>query len=663
MATEAADLRINVRATGTAKTAAELQAVDQAIDDVDGSSVQAGGSLAELSSAMSVLGVSSAVVGGAPLIAVAGGIGAIAGGAIAAVPGVIGLGGAFAYVGLQSLKAATGTTDLKEAWAKLTDAGTPLGKALAGLKKQTEDMSGLFMRFINTTGPAVVEGFGKIVNVLENNLRPALRTISEETGKWVDIWVRSAKRVGPVLDDLFKTLSHGLAEFANAFIPAIRPALDALGVAFRGLVDGLISIFQPMIPFIDETGRGFADTFRTLGDELGKIALTLAPLIKPFFEALNKLLEDLGDTLNNLAKGIVEAWKGFAPLLSAVGDLLVALSPLFEPLGKFISLVAQALTPVIKVLAGTIDALMPILSTLLDWFGKIASFIMSPLGTALTWLDNAFGSLGDNLAEKAIAAGVFDEALAPLKERLDDTGSSSRTAGEKIAALGGSFEFAQEAFTDSEHDIQLVTGALQRLAGQAKVTGREIVKAFIKQQNAIANYETNWETFMSRNPPQQLVDSLKEMGLDGAAILQGFVRMSDRKWAAVMRGIEGPAAKVKTFTDRLWDLKAAIEALPERTTVAVDFALHGRGMPDTFTNPKFGAKGAIVTKPTLFVAGEEGPEAIVPLSGRNALSPLPSLATGFKQPVKLTGEVAFDWRRGIADLEGALVDSDRRRGW
>jgi phage-related protein len=361
MATEAADLIIKVRVSGGAQATAELLAVDKAVDSAADSAISAkppmdsfGGSLGGIGTNVGLIAGAVALLG--PSI---GALGATLGGLVAATPGVIGLGGAFAYVGVEAIKAKTGAEDLGEAFEKLTKAGTPIGKALAELKNAAKPMFDEMFRFINTIGPEVIGTFTKLVGVLEQHLGPILKVISKETEKWGAIWVKSAKLVGPLIGPLFESFSKTLRLLVDAFLPAIKPAIGALIDIWEGLGKGLIRWFKPMIPTIKVFGRALGDFLKLLGGQFGKAFDDSKKQIKAFWDILGSLMKLLGPLFDAFSKALEVV---LPPLSKLIDELVRFLVPIIKDMGKeFARLLKEFLPPFARALIQLLRAFRPLI--------------------------------------------------------------------------------------------------------------------------------------------------------------------------------------------------------------------------------------------------------------------------------------------------------------
>lgn len=89
---------------------------------------------------------------------------------------------------------------------------------------------------------------------------------------------------------------------------------------------------------------------------------------------------------------------------------------------------------------------------------------------------------------------------------------------------------------------------------------------------------------------------------------------------AIINGIKNAAGFIGSIGDSIWGaVKGLINQAIDKINAALEFTINIPGAPDISINapniPHL-AKGGIVSRPTLALIGEAGPEAVVPLNGR-----------------------------------------------
>lgn len=193
------------------------------------------------------------------------------------------------------------------------------------------------------------------------------------------------------------------------------------------------------------------------------------------------------------------------------------------------------------------------------------------------------------------------------------------------------------------------------------------------QDHVIPGFQDLWNIITDKVIPKiaDLVGKVREFAEDAKEKFDDFKTGVTVVFDAVVDKVND----VKDTFNRLIDF---IKELPGRVTDAAKGMFDGIPGAGSITSivgkiPGF-AKGGIVTKPTLAVIGEDGPEAVVPLSGtRSGRALAPMLAGGgggggqvivnVNTLSAATGAEAV--ARGIATAEhrGAYVRADQRVSW
>lgn len=434
--TEAADLRVKVQADGTAKTVAELKAVSSAVDEVgdeargtgedmlamsadSGVATAALGALNVAATGLAAVGVASLI---GELISLVGVLAAIAGGALAAAGGFAILGAGLAYVGVKSLEAATGTTHLKDAWAKLTAGGTPIGKAMDNLRKTAASMAKPFMEFIQRIAPAVIGSFTYIIQVLKENLGPILDAISTQTLKWLGVLRDLVTNVAPYFSKFITDFSTAFLRLGKVMVDFAVPGLKAFMFILDGLSKGITNIIRPLEDFLIPVGRQVGDVFKVLGTQIGHIAGAFAPTLVPFLKNLASILQSVGQFFVRMAPGLSLVALAISKALSVVFDGVTAgshkLNPLFRPIGQLFRELGDALGalagPALKLFLTALSTLARILTPILKALMPVFLFLMKAVQKVLEAVAPYLVTIA-----KALAEG-FTQAFAALKPYLGD---------------------------------------------------------------------------------------------------------------------------------------------------------------------------------------------------------------------------------------------------
>lgn len=261
-------------------------------------------------------------------------------------------------------------------------------------------------------------------------------------------------------------------------------------------------------------------------------------------------------------------------------------------------------------------------------------------------LENTRAQFAAAVKEEEAAAGV----TKVLTDRLKDTGGAAEGATPKLKAIGDKFLY---------------------VAGAAADTAEGIAKAY-----------GEWDILIGKLDREQALDNLTD-GLDE------LEKLGKEAWDATSKGAKDAAEKQEAYNEKLLQSKLdvagfgkSIEGLPPdkvtdiialidqgklreavmlladlskpRTVPIKPVLTGGIKIPGAIYGPNGniigwggggggstppgvpeGATGGIVTKPTVALIGEAGPEAVIPLSQAPGASPLPA-GMGAAQPASYT---------------------------
>jgi hypothetical protein len=194
-------------------------------------------------------------------------------------------------------------------------------------------------------------------------------------------------------------------------------------------------------------------------------------------------------------------------------------------------------------------------------------------------------------------------------------------------------------------DLRDISGLLGDLAQDGKVTAREILKSFRDQAEALAGYRRNWETVIQRGLPDELAQQIAEMGLDGARILQALANASDQRFREIVRAFEKGQTQAKRTEQAIRAVGQAINALPSHKTMTISVEIQKSVLASGAGGHGVQLQhGGVVTRPTVALIGEAGPEAVIPLRNLRPSEPPERLVVVFEGPVY-----------GFSDFEGQVV--------
>ncbi len=287
--------------------------------------------------------------------------------------------------------------------------------------------------------------------------------------------------------------------------------------------------------------------------------------------------------------------------------------------------------------SGSMRALVTELKNLATSFGEVLLPVITPFIAKLNDLIKGFSGMSPQMQKTVVAVAAVAAAIGPLIMILGSLASG-------ISAIIGIAPVLGAAFTIMTGPVGLVVAAIAALIaiGVLLVKNWDVIKAkaqevwdFVKSHitqtwdnisayltevwNNITNFAiTKWDNFKT-----------------------GFLGI----WAAIVGGLKayvnGIVRMVNTVIDALNTIQVEI---PDWVP-----GIGGNSFGIDIPSVPYLAKGGIVTRPTLAVIGEDGPEAVVPLRGSRGVG-------GIVFNINVTGANAREiWEELGPEIERKLV--------
>jgi phage-related protein len=153
--------------------------------------------------------------------------------------------------------------------------------------------------------------------------------------------------------------------------------------------------------------------------------------------------------------------------------------------------------------------------------------------------------------------------------------------------------------------------------------------------------------------PGKLLDKLSDFKNAGASLIRGFVD-----------GLKGAAGLVSDVAGNIWTaVQTLLNDAITKINSALEFTISVAGKGFTINPPDIPhlAKGGLVTRPTLALIGEDGPEAVVPLSRKhNPGGNMPSMGGGGSIQINIYGPT--DPLAAAREVEKILLKLQRATG-
>lgn len=411
--------------------------------------------------------------------------------------------------------------------------------------------------------------------------------------------------------DAFIDAQTQAAKFDDAFsrFPELKK--------YKGQIDDLAQSLALKTKYDDDATKAAAATLAKFG-LTGKQLKTLIPLTQDYASATGK---DLGSSATAIGKAVLgntKALKGLGIAYKPTGDKAKDLAAITDLLSKKVGGFAEKEG---KTAAGTAAILS-------NQFGEVKETIGSYLVPALT-------TLGRWIIETVIPAIAklvewFKVNLLPVIQRV-------------AAWVSGTFVPAMQDLARSF--MENVWPAIVQVAGMMKENlapaidalanlWRETLQPAIEEAmpaiqatiGAIALFVAGWLVFQSKviGVVIPAIASLISKVVAINTTVQGVVVGVRDKFAGMVEFVRGLPQKIAVAAAGMWDgitagFRAMVDGIRSLWNNSIGgFSFHIPGIPGTDVGnydvsiPKL-AKGGIVTRPTLALIGEAGPEAVVPL--------------------------------------------------
>jgi hypothetical protein len=499
------------------------------------------------------------------------------------------------------------------------------------IKEQLIKWAGLFGNFLMEAIPKFAENYVKFYGFVINTIVDALPAITAQFQKWV---MAFSNWMGDVFPQFVIKFADFVLKISNKITAALPELLKKLSEWQKGFSDWVPGAVSNLLTNLSKLGTRLTEWISangaTLVSNLVQWAIAFAGFV---IQSIPGLLVNLVKLIGVIGKWIVtDGIPGLLKLVASLGKAIVmgiwdGISKAASGfITKFKKWIKENLVDVIKRVLGIASP-----SKVFEGFGK------STVDGFIKGIDERSGKM------KKRMAGLVADATKSTTKALDKMNDKLTTAREKLqaakdafasfrdgvrASINGLLNFGQAASAETGTFLQnlraqakgivsfagkiqqlvkmgLSETAIQQILSAGAEAGTKIADELIKG-GASAITETN-----------ALVKSVDQAAKDlGKSAADQFYKAGVTQGQAMVNGI---IAAVKAAGFRI---VGGVIKLPKDLQKALNSGKLSKKQVGQLNDLLSGvpqlANGGIVNKPTLAMIGEAGPEAVIPLRGRNA---------------------------------------------
>lgn len=164
-------------------------------------------------------------------------------------------------------------------------------------------------------------------------------------------------------------------------------------------------------------------------------------------------------------------------------------------------------------------------------------------------------------------------ALGMMGAEAEETGNKTKGAGKDVEQAVSSFERLFETDKDFRDWRDSASGALEDLSGEfseladeSNVTATELIEAFRRQREAVANFKDNLNTLITRGAKPALIKDLIDMGEEGARWAAALAGANEQTLEAFVRARRGAETEMDGLTGAVRRAAGSVESDAGRMT-------------------------------------------------------------------------------------------------
>lgn len=324
-----------------------------------------------------------------------------------------------------------------------------VSEMLPALHALEAQVSGVFQQDLS-------KPFSELGHVL-TALTPQFKDVADAIAGIIQQFIptrQAVEQIGGVLQSVAGFFREG-AKGASDLAAAVGTMAEAAAPELKDIADGINHIYEAWKTAVQElskTGelqqafsavagglRAFGDALAAVMTVLTQITATAGPQLNQIVSQLSEALKAWGPAIASFVKGLDDLFAGLGPVLTLLGKLASAISPLFDVLGNGVGVILAVVgaTKAWTIAMAALDLVMdanPIvlaLAAIVLLIGGIVTLTQDTGDFGKTWND-AWGNIGDGIKS------IVDAIMTPINAIINAIKSIVDALSTLNQALGGS---------------------------------------------------------------------------------------------------------------------------------------------------------------------------------------------------------------------------------
>lgn len=500
------------------------------------------------------------------------------------------------------------------------------GTAVPAVAEAASHIATALGEWINTAGPAWLHDWGELGTVVDEKLGEILAALgtwavdtATKVGEWFNTagptWLHDWGELGTVAKEKIADVLTALGTFASDIATKVGDWINTAGPAWLHDWGTLVTTVKEKVADVIAAAKNIAtDVVSAIGDLSGLLVQKGKDLVQGLINGIDSMIGEAKKKAGELASAVADAvtglFKSKSPSRLAMGignDFVDGLTiGMDEKQGEAAAKAASVASAVAKAATDILGAI-----------GAVAGFDFaknSPTGETLGWFRHMAASIVQTLADVATMLGT--EALDKAKKVAESTGQIGSAVK---STLDGFKSLAEYDFTKGSPTgdamgwfRHLMESIVLNFAQAAQLVGTEGMAQATAFATTVADVVNAGKGALELFTKLAEYKGLPQTALEGILGAMGGAIQVAKENVNAAQTILGES---QAFLDVMREAQSNFLAgLAIGSSLPSAGAASGAGQNLSLTLPAL-ADGGIVTRPTIALIGERGPEAVVPLDG------------------------------------------------